>query len=237
VAPLVPEDIVHGFAQYGRPWSSDDTAERDAFCLDAQRLGTQHTIALTSSYDASDFGRLVAPVSQARGQEVAEKFGAAHDEQAKRLIVSTPSPPSLRDDRPVFLPDDPALVYVPEFTVTSATRKGTTLKIVATWQQNLTETYDCKDSGHLAVDSGGGLYEQQRCKTRKYTLERVATVTFDDVPASVDIVKGDVVTYLADLDAVKQKTLKKNRAQRVEFTLSGRHLSKVTRGDATVFHY
>jgi hypothetical protein len=65
-------------------------------------------------------------------------------------------------------------------------------------------------------------------------------LTFDELPAGLDLQRGDRLTAYADLKKSKTTSLKKTKtavAERIDYVLAGRHVRKVTRGEQTLVSF
>jgi hypothetical protein len=140
------------YGKYGRAWSDDDDAERDAFCADAEHYGTQSTPKLAGGIgDAS----LRWPVAPDRARAVARDFEARHAQEAKALAMPERKlAPNLLDDSKQFDPVEKELVHL-EGDVDSVSRKGSAVITVLVSHRKTPFPYDCRKTGHVQWDANG----------------------------------------------------------------------------------
>jgi hypothetical protein len=65
-------------------------------------------------------------------------------------------------------------------------------------------------------------------------------VRFEDLPPELELRQGDEITFYGDLESSKERTVRKEvgrQVDRIDFTLTGRHLREIKRDGKVVSQY
>lgn len=233
------------YGKHGRPWSSDEAFERDAFCMSAQRLGTHKTPELPSlgPWDPKAYAMIRWPFTEAREDEIETKLAEAG--KATAAALTAPAEFGITGLDMGFREEEErtpgVLFYAEQFVVEKVEAAGDKTKIVARRHEAKPLEYDCRRTNRIdSVDPNGYVRYAVDCKLGTKERDVVVSLSFGDLPASVTPQKGDEIVFYATIVDRKDKTLKNlpNHLHHLrEYTLDGQHLAQVKRDDKVVIAY
>lgn len=206
----------------GRAFAADDV-ERDLFTAFARKSATLDTppLPVMAEYGKA-FAAVKWPTSPARDAEIAKIRQQLVAERASSLGIPERHIPPLFDTSDAGDPADPKLRRVASpggnygpLVVTKVT--GHAVELALAYHNSI--PYNCKYTGRL--DAQGD--REQQCQYREIKTAHALAITFAELPAGVELKKGDEVTCYADLES-KQETKTK-----VSYKLVGRALVSVAR--------
>ncbi|HVK69578.1 MAG TPA: hypothetical protein VM694_34205 [Polyangium sp.] len=229
-------DQVEKFSRFGRPWSEDKTFERDVFCAYAEVSGTQRTPKLPDigGWEPGRDAPARWPIAAERHAEVDKKLRSLQPTSAAAFAMQEWKVPRLETGTLDREPKAPKLFYTGPYTLTSFQREGA--KVVVVGEQRKTEpfNYDCRSTGVIeSYDLNNNPVYKRDCKVGSKTSIRIAEVTFADLPASMQLAKGDEITFYGDLSREeKDKSVKQTPSEVVTsraYAFEGKHLVQVKR--------
>lgn len=202
----------------GRERTSDVAFERSAYCA---------RVASRGGFQTTEFARIWDPM-HASSKRVAwpTVWG---DEKAVRKkaaeLVSAAAPTLVAAE--VKLDRKPE--YFSRYTVTGVKGDEIAVKrLDINWYD-----YACKRTRRIErIESDGRVIYEQKCKSGKSESTTVGALTFAELPPGVTLAAGDELDFHADITASKDKPGKNTAALKTStrtLTLTGRHLSEVTR--------
>ncbi|MDI3288745.1 hypothetical protein [Polyangium sp. 15x6] len=235
-------DQVEKFSRFGRPWSEDKTFDRDVFCAYAEVNGTHRTPKLPDigGWEPGRDAPVRWPVAAERHAEVEKKLQSLQPQSAAALTIQGWKVPRLEMGTLDREPKAPKLFYTGPYTITSVQREGD--KVVIGGEQRKTEpfNYDCRSTGVIeSYDLNNNPVYGRNCKVGSKTSIRIAEVTFPDLPASIQLGKGDEISFYGDLvREEKDKSVKQTPSEVVTsraHAFEGKHLVQVKR-EGKVLH-
>jgi hypothetical protein len=194
-----------GIVERGRP-RGEVAAERESYCAAALE-GHVSAMPKPEQYGSNYLEHGAKAVKPVIDRGVVDTFATArkatYAENAK-TFAATKSYASLDRAEQESTPAKGELAHViTETAVKKVKRGGTKLTIELANVHKNTAPYACKQTGGLDAD----LKPLLACKLRDVIVDQHATVTFDDVPESMQIQPGDRLEMFAKKTAQTEKTL------------------------------
>lgn len=238
------DDQVKPFSQFGRPWSADKTFDRDVFCAYAEVSGTHRTPKLPDigGWEAGRGAPVRWPVAAERQAEIDKKLQDMEPRAAAAFAIQPWHIPQLETGTLDREAKAPKLFLTGPYTITSAQREGAKVVLVGEQQKNEPFNYDCRSTGVIeSYDVNNNPVYGRNCKVGSQTRIRVAEVTFGDLPASIQLKKGDEISFYGDLSREdKEKTVKQTPSEVVQSrscAFEGKHLLEVKREGKVVHRF
>jgi hypothetical protein len=216
-----------GAATVGRPWSRDDGAERDLFCLYGEQLGTQRTPAMPRliSDEPGRHPDWQEPARRARALALLQAAATA-DKAAFALDASRPPVMTMTDD-----PRRGVLVDLYPRDVTAVRRQGTHVTLTLSSESSQLHWGNCRRTGGIdRIRDDGSVVAHETCDGSSTTFVSVVTVTLDDVPASITFTKGDNVSLYGTVAKDREQT--RGNTTRRDVLLTGAHIGYILGPDA-----
>lgn len=237
-------DQIDAFSQYGRAWSSDTAFDRDVFCAHAEVTGTHRTPKLpdVGGWQAGGPAPVRWPVAAERHAEIDKKLRDAQAQSAAAFKTQSWRIPRLELGMSDREEKAPKLFHTGPYTITSVRREGDKVVLVGEHRKVEPFNYDCRSTGRVeSWDIHNNPIYARDCKVGSKTRIRIAEVTFGDLPASIQVAKGDEITFYGELSREEQeKTVKQTASEQVtsrSHTFEGKHLLEVKREGKVVHRF
>jgi hypothetical protein len=235
---------VEASTRFGRPWSEDNTFDRDVFCAHAEVSGTHRTPKLPDigGWEPGRDAPVRWPVGAERQAEIDKKLRSLQPQSAAAFALQPWRVPQLETGTLDREPKAPKLFSTGPYTITSVKSEGG--KVVLVGEQRKTEpfNYDCRSTGKVeSFDLNNNPVYGRNCKVGSQTRIRIAEVTFVDLPASIQLAKGDELSFYGDLlREEKDKTVKQTPSEVVtsrSCAFEGKHLLQLKREGKVVHRF
>ncbi len=227
------KDMARALASFGRSFK-DDAFEETVFCANAQTLGTHKMgpLMIVTERDTST-AAVLWPYSKEKRKELKAELTKLQAASAAALKLG-------RRESIVLLADHVSpggthnqkgkLIQAKGFTVTKIKRDGMNVELTATLTEKSAFSYGCTRSNRVdRVTDGGVVLYEQNCQTGTSEDTKIVQVTIADLPASVSIAKGDLITVFGNVVTFTEKEAKtaSSKTHTRNYVLKGKHLSDV----------
>lgn len=225
---LVHPNLAHDFAlllKHGRPWSPDETFERDQFCFASETWGTQRTPKLPApSSTGWETAAVRFPTTAERAEELSTQLATLVGKLPALRKVETATLDTLNVEK------QPGVLEVgraPAFAIDAVSAEGTGKRIQMHAEESRPRSFDCRSTGEInSVSPTGVVMYRQNCKTGTATTRYNVELHFAQVPPDLAIAPGTKVIFLGKIETKDLKRQEKNRGADVayQYTMRGEGL-------------